>query len=228
MKCESFAAWLENRDMHDVSEADKAYRHAEECAPCCDMLKKDEMLDRLIVDSLCCEPIPASLKNSVDLSIERSDPRTSRKGLIAAVSAMCLAVVIIFGFTTGENTGFSSMDEFGDFLQADYRDHGQASAIFDPVNDPALWFAANAEGVALPPEQLVGGYTVKGARFCHLGHCKAVHMLYEKGGVLVSVFVVEENEIDFRLEEGRVYSFNIDGDSIKLYKSNDQVYALVT
>lgn len=228
MKCESFAAWLENRDIHDVSEADKAYRHAEECSPCCELLKKDEMLDRFIAASLCCEPVPASLKNSVDLSLERSTPSSSGRGLIATVSVMCLAVVMFFGFTTGDDKGFSSIDEFGNFLQADYRDHGQSSAIFEPVNDLNVWFAANAQGLGSPPEQLVGGYVVKGARFCHLGHCKAVHMIYEKDGVLVSLFVVDESEIDFRLESEKVYSFNIDGDSIQLYKSKDQVYALVT
>ncbi len=228
MKCENFAAWLENRDVHDVSEADKAYRHAEECKRCYELLKKDEMLERFIADSLCSEPLPASLKHSIDLSLERSVPRRSGKSIVAVISAVCLAVVIFLGITAGNDQGFSSLDEFGNYLQADYNEHGHGSSSFDPVTDPAIWFAENTGEVASPPELLVAGYVAKGAKFCHLGHCKAIHMIYEKDEQLVSLFVVEDEEFDFPLEAGKIYYLNIDGDEIKLYKNKNKVYALVT
>ncbi len=227
MKCKGFAAWLENRDTYDVSEADRAHRHAAECQRCGQLLKKDEILDSFIAESLAAEPMPESLRNRIDLNLDRQVPGRTPKGLLAAVSMICVVIIAFFAFSPAKEQ-FVTMDEMGTFMLADHRDHGQLQAIFEPVNDAALWLAANIARDVSPPLQLVDGYSVKGARFCHLGHCRAVHMLYARDGELVSVFVVDESEIDFHLEQGRVYTLAMDGNNVKLCKQNNQVYALVT
>jgi hypothetical protein len=227
MKCEGFAAWLENRDTYDVSEADRAHRHAAECRRCEQLLKKDELLDRFITESLAVEPMPESLKKRIDLNIERQVPVRTSKRLLAAVSMVCFVIIAIFTFSPSKEQ-FVTMDEMGTFMVTDHRDHGQVQTIFEPVTDAALWLVANNVRNVAPPLQLIEGYSVKGARFCHLGHCRAVHMLYAKGGEFVSVFVVDDSEIDFHLEEGRVYTLAMDGNWVKLCKQNNQVFALVT
>lgn len=226
MKCEKFEAWLENRDMHDVSEADKAYRHAEDCSHCCQLLKNDESLDRFIADSLCCEPMPSSLKNTIDLSLDRAIPGKSKKGILAAVALCFVLVIAVFTFNQ-EQQRFVTMDEMSRFMQADFLDHGQVTAIYDPVGDPGLWLSEHSVSEVQPPMTLLAGYSVKGARFCQLGHCRAVHMLYEKDGKLVSVFVVGEDEVGFHMEKNRLYSLAMGGNSVKLYRQGKYVYALV-
>jgi hypothetical protein len=227
MKCKGFAAWLENRDIYDVSEADRAHRHAAECQQCEQLLRKDEILDSFIAGSLAAEPVPESLRNRIDLTLERQVPGRTPKRLLAAVSMVCVVVIAFFAFSPSKEQ-FVTMDEIGTFMLTDHRDHSQLQNIFEPVNDASLWLAANIESNIAPPSQLVDGYSVKGARFCQLGHCRAVHMLYAKDGELVSVFVVDESEIDFHLEQGRIYTVAMDGNSVKLCKQNNQVYALVT
>lgn len=227
MKCERFSAWLENRDTYDVSEADKAYRHAAECKGCGRMLKQDEILDRFIARSLAPESMPEGLRNRIDLSLQRSVPHRSRRNVLAALFAVCLVVVAVFAFNMGQQQ-FGSMDELATFALADHRDHGQRVAIFEPVVDAGVWLAANMESDISPPPQLVKGYTVKAARFCRLGHCRAVHMLYEQNGKLVSVFVVGAEEVGFHVEQGRIYLLTVEGHSVRLYKQKNEVYALVT
>ncbi len=227
MKCEEFTAWLENRDIHDLSEADRAHKHAADCRSCCVLLKKEEVLDQFVARSLAAQPFPDGLLDRIDLSIDNPRQKRSGRGAIAAIAAMCLVIATFFVFNAQQQR-FISMDELGTFALADHNDHFQLPAVFEQVTDAGAWLVANNEQHTLPPGQLTEGYSVKGARFCTLGHCQAVHMIYEKNGKLVSVFVVDDAEVGFHLDPDRVYTIAIGGNSVKMIRQKDRVYALVT
>lgn len=227
MKCEEFKAWLENRDLHDLSEADRAHKHALECIRCSDVLKNEEALDQFIASSLSADPLPDGLVDRIDLSIDKPLKNRQGKGLFASVAAMCVVVAALFIFNTGQQR-FVSMDELGTFALEDHQDHTTVEAVFEQVTDARQWLAANNDQMTYPPVKLTEGYRVKGARFCKLGHCQAVHMVYEKSGELVSVFVIDESEVGFLLDPDRVYTITIGGNNVKMLREKDKVYALVT
>lgn len=227
MKCEEFATWLENRDTHDVSESDRAQKHVSECEFCRELLKKDEILDQFITRSMTAQPLPEGLRGRLDLCLDQPVSQRSRKGLMASIAALCIVISLFYVFNDRHHQ-FTTMDELGTFALADHNDHSQRTTIFESVGDAGKWLAANGGNSTLPPLQLIAGYTVKGARFCKLGYCRAVHMIYEKNGKMVSVFVVENNDVGFHLEQGKVYSIAIGENSVKMLREKNTVYAVVT
>lgn len=224
MNCESFSLWLENRDTHDISEADRAKRHAAGCGRCRTLLEKDEMLDRALSMALAGGQVPESLRQGVDISLERTLPGRKRGGLLAAVSAACLVIALIFSFSLQQN--FASMDELGKYVLEGHLDHGSHPEFFEPVGDASVWLADMVGESVRAPLHVPAGYRVVGARFCTLGHCQAVHMIYDRDGSTLSVFVVAEGEIGFHMENGRTYSVNMTGSRVTFWKQDHQVFAV--
>lgn len=226
MDCEKFTAWLENRDIHDISEADRAHRHALECKGCATLLGCDEMLDDCIRTRLARVNVPEGFEQRIDLSLDRSGTRRGRRSLIGAFAVMCLALVMFFTIPQGEN--FTTMDELGGFVLADHLDHGGNTAIFDQVPGASVWFAEHLEERVDPPRLPKPGYEFAGARFCKLGHCQAVHMVYRYKGRLVSLFLMDEKEVGFHMENDRNYMLDLTGNEITFWKQGGKVFALVS
>jgi hypothetical protein len=143
------------------------------------------------------------------------------------VAALCLLIIVTVVLHDSRQR-FETMDDLAGYALLDHQKHDYGEMIFEPVVDAGLWLAANGQGERAPSDLIIQGYTVKGARFCRLGKCQAVHLLYEKEGRLVSVFVLDEGEVSFPLAQGRIYSFTIDGSSIRILRQQSRVYAVVT
>lgn len=227
MKCDRFRTWLEDRDLYDVSEADRAHRHATECQYCNEMLRKDEILDRYIAGALATRQVPAGLSERIDMSLAGQTPERSKKGTFAIVAALCLLLLVTVFFHGGRQR-FGTMEDLATYALLDHQKHDYGVANFETVVDAGMWLETNGWGEAAPPALIMEGYTVKGARICRLGHCQAVHLIYEKEGRLVSVFVLAEGEVGFDLAQGRVFSLVIEGHGVKILRQQNMVYAVIT
>lgn len=226
MNCETFCQWLENRDTYDMSESDRARRHASDCERCRQLLEKDEVFDRAISKAMSGGRAPESLKHSVDLSLDRMAPARKRGGLFAALSAACLVAALVFSFSMTRD--FSSMDELAKYMLEGHIDHGSRVEIFEPVEEASVWLAGKVDSSVHEPVHIPEGYRVRGARFCTLAHCRVVHMIYEKDGAFLSAFVIAEEEIGFRMEPGRTYSVEMTGNRVTFWRQGQQVFALVS
>lgn len=225
MKCESFISWLENRDVHDVSEADRARIHAESCERCGKRMLQDEALDRCIREAMAGETLPDGFRQRIDLSLDRSRTRKGVTGLIGAVVALCF----VFGvaMVLNQRPDFTTMDQLGSSVLAGHLDH-VALDIYEAVDDPAVWLTGNVERTVRPPDRIPNGFTVKGARFCTIEECRVIHMVYGKGDALVSVFVVDEDDAGFYMEQGKTYTLGIDESRITFWKKDGNIYAVVS
>lgn len=227
MKCDRFRTWLEDRDLYDVSEADKAHRHATECQYCNEMLRKDEILDRYIARALAAQQVPAGLSERIDLNLAGQTPERSRKGTFTMIAALCLLILATVFFHGGRQR-FGTMEELATYALLDHQKHDYGEAIFERVVDAGNWLAINGWRAAAPPALILEGYTVKGAKICRLGHCQAVHLIYEKEGRLVSVFVLAEGEVGFDLAQERVFSLVIEGHGVRILRQQSMVYAVIS
>jgi hypothetical protein len=144
---------------------------------------------------------------------------------LGAVVALCF----VFGVTMvlNQRPDFMTMDELGASLLAGHLDHG-ALDIYEKIDDPAIWLAKNVERKIEPPQHIPEGFIVKGVRFCTIEDCQVIHMVYSKGDVLVSVFVVDEDDAGFHMELGKTYTLGMDKNRITFWKENGNVYAVVS
>lgn len=225
MKCESFISWLENRDIHDVSEADRARIHAASCKRCSKLMLQDEALDRCIREAMRKEKIPDGLMQRVDMSLDRSRTRKGMTGLIGAVVALCFVIGV--AMVLNQRPDFRTMDQLAASVLAGHLDHG-ALDIYDPVEDSLVWLTGNVQRKVSPPDRVPEGFTVKGARFCTIEECRVIHMVYGKDDELISVFVVDENDAGFHMELGKTYTLGIEENRITFWKKNGNVYAVVS
>ena len=79
MDCKTFIDWLENRDLHDISESDKAMKHAADCTACMTKMEFDEKLDKLLFSALEPVDLPDSLVHKVDVSLDRVGIQSEKK-----------------------------------------------------------------------------------------------------------------------------------------------------
>lgn len=222
---------MENRDAHDISEADQAAKHAAQCPHCRDLLGRDEALEAHIGAMLGREETPARLKNKVDLNLDHMRSARGSKSLWALVAACCIVLVATFSLQlwmpVKRGQPVLSIEQLGNYILTDYQDHGAGGMGFEPVADAALWLKANLDTGTLPPEQLVAGYTVKAARFCYLGSCLAGHLIYEKNGRTISIFVIEEKNVDLGSDHPAFYTMVAGQENILLKSDSKYLYAAI-
>lgn len=232
MNCERFVTWLENRDTHDISEADRARRHAARCSDCRQLLECDEALDARLSVLFARESVPKRLKNTIDLNLDSMQrPRRGLKiwPLVATLCIVLLAVIPFQGWITGQRgePSLLSAEQLSNYILADYRDHGGGGPGFEQVEDATLWLNENLHTRQLPPERLVGGYKVKLARLCYLGKCLAVHLIYEKNGKNISVFIMNKENVEAGFDSDRLYTMVAGGKHILISPQRRYLYAAI-
>lgn len=225
MQCDEFKMWLENKDSHNVSEADRAQKHAAKCAQCQAMLKKDELLDVFIAKSLAAVQMPSGFKNQADLDLSRAAGRRSSAVLLAVALVVCAAIALFLLLPS--QSGFQTMDELSGYALQDYRQHGAQEEEFEPITDLGTWLAQTVRQQVAVPQGVPAGYAVVAGRFCQLGQSRVVHLLYKQGANYLSVYLIEAKEIEFPIRSGRTYTVSMNGSEVRIWREKDYVYVLV-
>lgn len=231
MNCDKFTDWLENRDLHDVSESDKAMKHAAECSGCMAKLEFDEKLDELLFASLQPVDMPQSLMHKIDLNLEGigvQKKKSKRLNWYGAVSALLVASFVFFlSFPFSEPENIASMDELGKYVIYNH----------DYINESHMVVKSEDEmnqlgGFDMPFKSLLKnfrkGYTFLGARICPLGDCQSVHVIYDHDNKRVSVYLVRAEDVDFRISEGKKYSVNDGSDTVHFWRNGDYILAMIS
>ena len=227
MDCLKFSHWLENRDLYDVSEADIAVKHAETCKECQAKLKVDEQLDKFIANALTKEAMPDSLPGQVSMSIDRISARRSKTGyrLFGMLSA-AVAVMVVFALTMSFSPTIPTIDDMARYVIDDHNYHGDSVLQVDRIEDlPSLG------GLAASPQEIMAelpkGLSFVGARYCPLGECEAIHMVFRQNEKRLSIYLIKAADVDFSLSPERRYSLEEGRHIVSYWKKGKYIYAMV-
>ncbi len=228
MNCELFYTWLEERDLHDVSEADKAVKHAEKCKGCMEIFEKDELLNSLLSQEMRPQPLPSQLKNRIDLNLDRQGiiKKRSSSWWYKGVPLVLAAMLVLYLFLPF-STGFQAMDVMGKNIVADHIGHGDSHMIVRDINNLSSFCAKNVDfSVDIP--KVPKSYKFIGARICPLGEYDSVHLSYMTNGKRVSLYIVDAVNNDFSFDTGKEYSLAKGGHNIRFWRDQKRIYALIT
>jgi len=225
MDCATFSSWLENRDTYDLSEADRAMKHAAVCTECKDLLQKDEEFDRFVTRMFQYEMMDERLVGKIDRSLGGAGRKRGLRGGLAA--AVAVAVVALFFFAFIPDSGnFSSLNEFGEYVAQEHQEHGRITPLFEKIDDVRKWGQDNLHHALDVNTLPAGNIKIVGGRICTIKDCEFAHLLYQDGKEIYSLFVVSGDEIGFDLEPGRVYSLTVSNIKLHVWKKQKMVYAL--
>ncbi|MBW1635971.1 MAG: hypothetical protein JRC87_00895 [Deltaproteobacteria bacterium] len=225
MDCATFSSWLENRDSYDLSEADRAMKHAIVCAECKDLLHNDEELERFVTRMFQYEMMDERLVGKIDRSLDSAGLKRGFRGGIAAAFAVVAVAVLFFVFIPGRGN-FSSMDEFGQYVVQEHREHGKITPLFEKIGDIGQWGQDNLHHSLDVNTLPAGNIKIVGGRICTIKNCEFAHLLYQDGKQFYSLFAVSGDEIGFDLEPGRIYSLTVSNVKLHVWIKQKMVYAL--
>lgn len=226
MDCESFKQWLENRDMHDVSESDLAQRHARRCATCGELLQKDELLDQVFSRGLAAVALPPKLQGQIDLNLAHCHrTRSRRRFLFKFVPALIAAMLVIY-LVLPFSPVSPGMERMGSYALAHHAAFINAGVEVTDMDEVADWCRDKVSFRVVLPNLPADQYRFVGGRVCALGDCSAVQLRYMEGETLVSVYIMDEREVDFGFQGER--SLEKDGKRLSFWKGDSLVYVLVS
>ena len=227
MNCREFQLWLEERDLSDLSEADRAMKHQHACERCRELAKMDELLEATLAGALAPEPLPDHLQRIIELNL--SSPSGGRKRSTAAIRAFSFLagiflVALVFVLLSID---YSGRDGFSSALATDHDDHHTGHA-FERVDNLDLWLQAKSGGISLPAEFRRGDYILLGARICLVEKCRLAHLLFRQNDRVISLYLVEARQVPATLEEAEIYTLKQGAYQVRMWQSGQQVAALVS
>jgi len=227
MDCKNFTSWLENRDTHDLSEADRAIKHAAQCAQCKELLVRDEELDLFIAKMFQYKKMDNQLYSKIDRGLMEPTGKRRYRGAIAALFGMALVSVLFFAFSFSPGN-FSSMDELGKYVVQEHQEHGRITPLFERIENVEEWGREKLHNSFSVNTLPAGNLEIVGGRICTIKNCSFAHLLYQNRKKLYSLFITSGDEIGFYMEPGRMYSLTISGVELHIWKKEKMVYALTS
>jgi len=228
MDCLQFCRWLESRDTHDISVADKAMKHAASCSHCQDRLRFDEHLDGLISRTMAKEAPPSGLEAKVDMILETTAVKRAPRlvGLYGALAAVLAVMVLLVVPFWPDTSIIRSIDEMSQYVIADHRGHGDGQLI---VDHPGNLGSLGTLGVSYDTirAELPSSFVFVGARICPLGECEAFHLVFRDGGNRVSLYLVTSENVGFPLSRDKRYSISAGHQTVQLWQKGGYVYTLI-
>ena len=230
MKCEEFKIKFSGSDTDESDPGLTATEreHLEKCKSCSKLMKLDQELDAVIREELQQIEVPERVKEKLrqNMSAETGSPQVSIFKWVAVPALAMAAMLVIFLLPHGGS--FSSMDDIGQLAITDHESHlGRACNKGIPA-DLAAWgketigLAITAPALPFADSELIG------VSKCVLGDCETAHLIYVRNGKRFSVFIFPEKEAEFSLHKDRNYTLDFENHRVTIWKSKQQVYALVT
>ena len=229
MNCDQFRHWLENRDLSDQSESDKALDHRAQCEACNLLYRKDTLLDQVICNGLERQSLPENLERIVSLNLgtsRRSLPRIP-PFMIRTVSALA-GIAALFALFLLVPTDYSKRNDYGKYLVQDHIMHNYG-ADFDPIDNLDLWLANHDihDAVIPNPMKLPQSFRLVSGRVCFIDDCRTIHLVYRSGKKMISLYISKASEVNLDLTERKSYSHTFNSYNIKLFKDAKHLFALV-
>ncbi|MBW2660327.1 MAG: hypothetical protein JRC87_12195 [Deltaproteobacteria bacterium] len=225
MNCTNFTSWLENRDTHDISEADRAMKHASGCTHCKELLQKDEELELFVAKVFRYEKIDQQLYNKIDRGLMVPRRKRQYRSGVAALFGVAVMAVIFYAFSFSPGN-FGSIDELGKYVVQEHLEHGRVTPLFEQIGNVEEWGREKLQDSFSVNTIPAGNMEIVGGRICIIKNCNFAHLLYQDKLDLYSLFVTSGKEIGFSMEPGRMYTLTISGVELHIWQKDKMVYAL--
>jgi len=229
MKCKEFKQWMQ--DHETVEMTDSVRDHLESCSNCQQIFTLDQQLDEKLRTLLQPVEVPELLRERLDQNLSGAGYRKRRYGMswkkwVPVLATAALLVFLLLPFV-GRQNSFSSMDQLSQYAITDHTNHGLMDISVSVLNDLGAW-AIDELGYSVSWPEVPGEAKLIGATKCRLGNCDTVHLIYSQMDTRFSVYVFSEKKAAFSMAAGRVYSLKIGKHNVKMWKSGNQVQAMVT
>jgi len=230
MDCIDFKNWLLDIDTHDQSCVQEAQTHMAACPSCQKLYTLDQFAEERLQESLTMIDPPADLYTRIKLDIPAGP--TKRKGfagrwrtLAPALAAAMVIFLVLFNYPPGD---IRDIEHIGSLALANHLDDQQRVAFkAGEIEDAAAWFVERIGFAATAPNLAGQGYVFKGGRPCKLGPKGAAYLVYEKNGKKCSLFVINPDDIKFKVKNNKKYSLAEKNHDIKIWSESGLVYAMV-
>ncbi len=195
MDCREFAAHLHPYVDGElgVDAAAAAEAHAASC-PGCGRLADAERRFRQLLQRQPRESAPPELRSRILARCRQDERRPLRRmavaiPAVAVAGALALAVLLprggeaptLVGDLVGKHIAYAQLERPAEFASADYR-------------EVERWFHQQAGLRMTVPDYSTAGIRLVGARIAETDQQRAAYVLYEKGHVLLSIFMVPASQ----------------------------------
>ena len=230
MNCIEFKSWMLDIDAHDQSSAQEAKSHMAACPKCEKLYTLDQLVEARFNESLAEIDPPADLYARIKLDIPSAP--TKKKGSTLRwrmlAPAMAAAVIVLLVLINAPGGGIRDIDHIGSLALVNHLDDRQGMAFqAGEIKDLAAWFIKRIGFAAAPPNLSGQGYVFQGGRQCKLGPEGAAYLFYEKNGKKCSVFIINPDDLKFKVKKDKKYYLAEKNHDIKVWTENGLVYAMV-
>ncbi len=226
MDCKEFHLWLENRDIYDLSEADRALRHSEQCDNCKILLGGDQQLDKRIREMFQYDKVPDTLLRNVNRRLESRARVRKRWGKYLALPVL-FAVSLALFLILQPSENVIAIEALGRSVVLDHLDHGSPDTAFEKIVNIKQWSGERLNRPFVLKDLPEKGFTVVGGIICTINNCNFAHLLLTGKDGYASLFVAQEKDIHCKLTSGKMYSVHVEGKKVRLWKKDAMVYLLV-
>ncbi len=229
MKCQEFKQWMQDHEAVEMT--DSVHEHLEKCCNCKQIFILDQQLDEKLRTILQPVEVPELLRERLEQNLYAPGYRKRRtvvswKKWVPALATAVLLVFLLLPFAQRQDS-FSSMDQLSQYAIADHENHALKDNSVTGPKDLGAW-ASDELGYSVGWPEVPRGAKLIGASKCRLGNCDTAHLIYSQMGTRFSVYIFSEKKADFELVSGRVYSFRVGNHNVKLWKSQNQIQAMIT
>ena len=233
MNCHDFKKWIAVQGSSDEQQNMFATAHIRHCEVCNQLFKMDAFFEDILKEEMkATEPPPnliANLRRKIESDkIQRSHQTKwfSWKIYAPAFAMATLLLIIVMNPFSGQ---LRSIDEVVAHSITNHLDTKLTMAFrAGEVTDAGLWFSESLGFPVKLPDLKRLGLTLLGGRNCILGRIDAAYLFYKAKEKRVSLFIINESDLDFTLTDGSTYNIVEKGFSITIWKEGKMVYSMVT
>ncbi len=207
-----------------------ALAHLAECAACRALLAADERLENVIRRELKKVAVPERLMARIDQNLRGMEETVGKntslfqwKMVVPALAMAMLALILLFPFTGNINNPEKLARLAVDSHMKNY------AMIFEAteVSDIPGWFIGKLDFNIKIPDLAGKGLSLVGGRKCSIGNKAAAYLFYNKNGKRASLFMIDADDIRFKMEHNRIYELSEQQKNVLLWKDEALVYVLV-
>ncbi|MFP7754624.1 hypothetical protein ACLG6S_08230 [Thermodesulfobacteriota bacterium B35] len=205
-------------------------QHLETCEHCRQIHALDRKLEETLATALRPEPVSDHLLTMLEKNLESDRGRRGRipvrPWFLVPVVAL-LGILLLLFLLPAQRQGLHSLDEIGRLAFADHHNIQATDFIPGTAGELSARLSRRLGFRVQVPAMLDRGYHLIGGRLCVLGRCNVAWLLYGHGTDRVSLFIINARDLTFPLSQPRKYILQYSANTVKIWKENDQVFALV-
>ena len=230
--CQEFKQWLTNQDSADKNTFRQMENHIQICQTCEKLYHSDMALDTILKKEIqAVEPPPGLIARARHKIEFESRPRPHRflglswKTAVPAISMAALVLVILLNPFSGH---LQTVDEVVAYSISNHLDSSLDMAFqAGEVRDVGQWFSQRLGYTVRLPNLKKLGLNLRGGRNCTLGKVKAAYLFCQSKGKLVSLFVINQNDVALPFDRQRKYIVEEGDTKVTLWEESGMVYAMV-